>query len=156
MERNLAADNIWMTCCALHNMLLFADGLADEWQGELGNNDREELEKHAPFALRRLANPELFGSREHERECAQRRVTTNRSTRLFDPEENSADEDQGDNEEEFLEQMDEVGATFVNSLSYFEFRNRLVAHFDILHRQHKICWPERRSPNDSNNNNNNS
>ena len=27
-----ATDQIWMTCCALHNMLLDADGLSGEWE----------------------------------------------------------------------------------------------------------------------------
>jgi Plant transposon protein len=30
-----AADNIWLTCCALHNLLLESDGLSNKWeQGE--------------------------------------------------------------------------------------------------------------------------
>ena len=36
------------------------------------------------------------------------------------------------------------GAVVVNSLSYQEFRNRLVEHFDILHRKHQVRWPQRR------------
>jgi hypothetical protein len=27
-----AADNIFLTCCSLHNWLLFIDGLDDQWQ----------------------------------------------------------------------------------------------------------------------------
>ena len=30
------ADNIWKTCCALHNMLLHVDGYTEEWDGDLG------------------------------------------------------------------------------------------------------------------------
>jgi hypothetical protein len=25
-------DNIWMTCCAFHNLLLHVDGLSDGWK----------------------------------------------------------------------------------------------------------------------------
>ena len=56
------ADNIWLTCCALHkNMLLDVDGLSKAWKngvrshwelesGEFGNDD-------IPFTIRRLVDP---------------------------------------------------------------------------------------------------
>ena len=39
--------------------------------------------------------------------------------------------------------MDEDGTIYVNSLSYKEFWNALVVHFDILWRQRQIQWPRR-------------
>jgi len=40
----------------------------------------------------------------------------------------------------------EDGATLANSMSYDNFRTRLVEHFDILHRQNQIKWPKRDDP----------
>jgi hypothetical protein len=78
------ADRIWLTCCALHNMLLEVNGLdmqwrngvASDWEGELGNNETEGFSTSAPFAIRHLQNPEIatFGSREHEQQCQQPRL----------------------------------------------------------------------------------
>jgi Plant transposon protein len=61
VHKNEVVDNIWLTCCALHNMLLDVDGLSKAWKngvrshwelesGKFGNDD-------IPFAIRRLVNP---------------------------------------------------------------------------------------------------
>ncbi len=36
------ADDIWRTCCALHNMLLEVDGLNVEWSGDAGRHEEED------------------------------------------------------------------------------------------------------------------
>ena len=49
-----AADSIFMTCCALHNWLLFVDGLDDcwedgiasDWEGELGEVRQDDLRSY--------------------------------------------------------------------------------------------------------------
>ncbi|CAB9526768.1 Plant transposon protein [Seminavis robusta] len=51
-----AADKMWLTCCALHNMLLESDGLDEEWVGGVGDNDANEMRHHAPFAISRTKN----------------------------------------------------------------------------------------------------
>ena len=51
------ADTIWMTCCALHNMLLRVDGLSEEWDGHEDLFDFDAESERVPFALKRLANP---------------------------------------------------------------------------------------------------
>ena len=45
------ADNIWMTCCALHNMLLEVDGNSESWDGEEGMFDFDIDLDGMPFAL---------------------------------------------------------------------------------------------------------
>ena len=58
------ADNIWFTCCALHNMLLNIDGLHKKWrkgvkspfQGELGWHAVGDVETYAPLIFRRINN----------------------------------------------------------------------------------------------------
>ena len=136
-----AADRVWLTCCALHNLLLEVDGLdarwehgvPSDWEGELGDNDAEEVRRFGPLAIQRLNNPENFGSRQHEQDCAMpRSFSTNRPV--------DDDEHSGNSTGLGIEQ-DEKGAIFVNSLSYSDFRSRLVTHFDILWRRHRIVWP---------------
>ena len=49
-------DRMWLTCCALHNFLLEADGLHEQWQSgvpsdyetSLGQSRRDELEGDIP------------------------------------------------------------------------------------------------------------
>jgi hypothetical protein len=62
MVRRGPADKIWLTCCALHNWLLEADGL-DDWASEKGQNDVADM-NHAPFLLQHLQQEEFvnFGS----------------------------------------------------------------------------------------------
>jgi DDE superfamily endonuclease len=137
-----AADRVWLTCCALHNFLLEEDGL-DDWNGDIGCNDITDL-RYAPFALQRLTAEEYcnFGSRQHE----QQSILQEYNDRRWD-----AIEEQ----EDFAEEEEETGEAphiggvhygangciVVNSLSYNDFRNRLVEHFDILHRKQQVRWP---------------
>ena len=53
------ADNIWMKCCALHNLLLEEDGLSVNWSGEICLFDYDVDSDKIPFAMRRLQNPSL-------------------------------------------------------------------------------------------------
>jgi hypothetical protein len=56
-----AADKIWKTCCAFHNMLLEIDGLDSEWEVELGMHDEADAMNHIDnFALQCLHNANLY------------------------------------------------------------------------------------------------
>ena len=35
-----AVDQVWLTCCAFHNMLLEIDGLDDQWDGRQVNTSK--------------------------------------------------------------------------------------------------------------------
>jgi len=135
LEGSVAADRIWLTCCALHNWLLEVDGMDTEWEGEYGNNDPDECRRCAPMAIRRLTNPQLstFGRREHE-------VSSIENLRVS---RNSDDNIDADDDLVTDIRTDDNGAIFVNSLSYFDFCDRLINHFDILHRNNKLRWPTR-------------
>ena len=52
-------DQLWMTCCALHNRLLEVDGLCEGWENGVRSNWETDVddENDLPFALRRLKNP---------------------------------------------------------------------------------------------------
>ena len=62
LHSTATVDMVWLTCCALHNMLLEVDGLdapwegicaTSEWEGELGDLE----ESKALRAMRRLLSP---------------------------------------------------------------------------------------------------
>lgn len=165
LEGSIAADRIWLTCCALHNMLLEIDGLNEQWEdgapsdweGDMGNNDVDDCQKHAPFAIRRLNNPQLqaFGWRQHENnDCENIVLSRERANNMPDAAEEEEDDDM-DDDLVTDERIHADGSVYVNSLSYFEFRKRLVEHFDILHRQHRIVWPTRNNKKNNNSNESN-
>jgi len=158
LEGAIAADRIWLACCALHNMPLEVDGLnkqwdegtPSDWEGEMGNDDVDDCQRHAPFAVRRLNNPQLktFGSREHENnDCENILLSKERG----DNENMDDEEDDMDGDLETNERFHEDGSVCINSLSHFEFRKRLVVHFDILHRQNRVRWPTRKKTTTNNN-----
>ena len=52
-------DNIWKTCCALHNWLLKVDGLAEGWEYGVKSDWKTAPDTlvHVPFAIERLRSP---------------------------------------------------------------------------------------------------
>ena len=139
-----AVDNIWLTCCALHNWLLDIDGLDEKWEngiqtsdwtGEMGNHDFEGIDAEIPNAIARLS--------------------TNLEPRNYDLSGMGPGEDEVDPGYSVLldHGMDGAGpdetepgseVRVVNTLGLGFFRSRLVEHFDILWQQNAIKWPSRR------------
>jgi hypothetical protein len=92
---------IWLTCCALHNMLLDVDGLSKAWKS--GAKSHWELESgefcddEIPFAVRRLVDPtgtENFRLRQYDGS----RFGYIRPTVVSDNEDEDEDEDDSDDE----------------------------------------------------------
>ena len=57
-------DEIWKTCCALHNILLFIDGLHKNWEsGACSNrktsNGNYEKKNQGKFSINHLNNPSI-------------------------------------------------------------------------------------------------
>jgi len=133
-----AADKIWLTCCALHNLLLEADGLSDRWQqgipsdweGSLGDHNENDVMEHVPnFALNRLHNPSAY----------------DQSGMGIGDDVTREPDDTGFVNDNKQHNSPEVcdGCVVVQSLTFDQFRARLVEHFDILFHQKKIQWPSR-------------
>lgn len=129
-----SVDKVWLTCCALHNMLLTVDGLDKPWNGldipsseyerRLGEIEFDDL----PLPMQRLYNPE---------EVRQYDTLTIGITRQHAVNE-SEDGDESHSESE----LDVVRV--VRNLSLHYFRERLVEHFDIQFKAGKIKWPRSR------------
>jgi hypothetical protein len=129
----IRADQIWKTCCALHNMLLESDGLNEqwtsEWEGGLGDIATEEI----PESVRTL-------------------LSSGSSTIDFSRYDMSGmgygDDVLMDDEEEDLhvgvEEHDISGAVKVHKMSMVQFRKKLVRHFEIAFTKKEISWPRAR------------
>ena len=137
-------------------MLLEADGLAEpwihgvqvqhdesDWLGELGENDAEDFCHFAPFAVARMSvvilsfEPlEAGNTRNNVKQCVDDSSST--ATQPLVP----ADEMSWIDDTSNIEYAED-GAIILNSLSYADFRSRLVEHFTILHKN-KMSWPSKK------------
>ena len=137
-----AVDQVWLTCCALHNWLLEIDGLdkawdgqgipQSDWNGEMGDHDFEGLPE--PMA----------------------RIASTLDARNYDRSGMGAGSDVGIEERHPID-LDRITVAtevtptaagtvrVVNNLGLGYFRSKLVEHFDILWQRHEVKWPSRRA-----------
>jgi hypothetical protein len=134
-----AADNVWLTCCALHNMLLNVDGLSQGWENGVplywvtdrnGDLDVDDM----PDAIRRLNNSHAgfvdnccsvdmsaFGLQEwHNKDLNQ--------------------EEHADYQPVHLTRGNNISVT---DLSLNQFRSMLIDNFDFQYKHSTIVWPKR-------------
>ena len=133
-------DNIWFTCCALHNWLLEIDGLnadwsgismpVSDWEGNLGDCEMDGINVTIPWsALARMSQRlnhrtlDLSGMGSGIDVCEQQ----------LEPDELNDANPAGVN-----------GVKSVNNMSLKAFRHKLVNHFKILFAHNEIMWPVRR------------
>jgi hypothetical protein len=134
LEGMEVTNNIWMTCCALHNWLLEIDGLDGEWEGAIGQHDSNDVLRHMPFSMQRLqSGPD---------------------PRLYDASGMGPGEDYDGltatmetiNDIEVIEEDDDnVPIRIVRYLSLTYFRNKLIQHFDIMFQRYQLVWPQHRA-----------
>lgn len=127
------ADSIWMTCCALHNMLLEEDGNSESWDGDDGLFDYDVDSDQIPFALQRLSNPGELRSYD----------TSGMDPGPID------DEDISDSICPTVDDTcdDNICYNEVNEVRFLTadfFQKKLVHHFDILYSQFKVKWPKQK------------
>ena len=107
-------DKVWLTCCALHNRLLFVDGLNKGWENGVQSDYYSGNETN--FAINRL-----------HRNFSSHEVTHS------DVDLTSID----------WESYTENGRRVVNKIPFHIFRQCLVNHFDIRFKQNSLKWPKR-------------
>jgi hypothetical protein len=133
-------DDVWLTCCALHNWLLDIYGLNGEWkngipmsdwEGLMGDMDFEGLDDGVAHTIARLSknlNPCKYDSLG------------------LGPTNDLVGEVYGFCESDFEEGNEEGEDTStsltINSLSLPFFCSKLVTHFSILYERHQIVWPK--------------
>ena len=109
-------DKVWLTCCALHNKLLFVDGLHKNWEsGAKSYYEDKSTTTEVPFAIQRL-NRDQIGQDDGM-------LNTNDTT-IFD-------EYTVDNKR------------IVSKMPLHLFQDRLVHHFDIRFKKNDLVWPQR-------------
>ncbi len=149
-----AADEVFLTCCALHNWLLEIDGLDNEWQAgvpgyweqatptEDDDDDTTALtaaSTSCPDAIWRLRHPierrnyDSSGMGPGE-DVMQDDVYMDTCINNFEGTiTGSIDNDAGNLDTPIL----------VRHLKLHEFRKKLVTHFDIAFKKNELQWPRR-------------
>ena len=159
-----AVDDIWRSCCALHNWLLDIDGLSGEWKngvplsdwlGELGQHKNEYAlnNQNIPNAIKRLTTNLNFRNYDSSGmgpgDDIQDIIHCNLTAQDIDC--NSSDDDDddmdsksSDNDDDIVTNSDDIitsDVQIVRSLSLKFFRQKLVEHFEIMYNNNQIQWP---------------
>lgn len=142
-----AADNIWKTCCALHNWLLRYDGLDRQWEHGVGVNSmwQRELGDNEVTEVLRLGPSQLDNEdRETLRDFGTRCPTEN-ANRRTDFHEIAAPKGDAVSEGDkptIIQANNEPIA--VKDLSCESFQGRLIENFDVHFTDLRdIVWPTR-------------
>ena len=133
-----ATDRIWMTCCALHNMLLRDDGLhtdweggsVSDWQGELGLHSAGDVREHVgDFGTdSTLAGYDTAGMGVGNDVVVNADNTVNNS---------------GVGIQEGTVPTGSEGPRVVRQLDFEFFRGRVIENFDIRWQNNDVQWPKR-------------
>ena len=123
-------DKIWMTCCALHNMLLEIDGLSEQWRSGVKSVYEEDVDdvNNLPFSLKRLAKPDK-----------QRNFDLSKVGYGNDVQRTVRREINVDSNLTF----DKSKIHNVNELTLHQFRMKLITHFNICFMHKEVVWPRR-------------
>jgi hypothetical protein len=133
------ADNIWYTCCALHNMLLTKDGLNERWDkgvafdkqsdylGELGLHAQADAEEHVPIIFQRVIRGQQGDIRTYD--------ASSHLSFVSEP-------IPGDAPLDALPPPSSAPIA-VNDISFRSFRNLLVEHFTDMFNKNALVWPSR-------------
>ena len=111
------ADQVVLTCCSLHNLLLKIDERDGAWEDGVAMNNSS-----TNFALNRLNSAN----------------NSDEVTSDDDADEESSDDNQMISDYEYASES----VTVVRQMHQSIFKSKLVEHFDILFHQNKIVWPK--------------
>jgi hypothetical protein len=149
-----SVDDVWMTCCALHNWLLDIDGLTGEWrngipvsdwEGELGEHDNDDaLSAPTPNAISRLHTNLNFRNYDSSGMGPGTDILNIINVRAIAEElDEYSDEDGIDmnvNDPRATSVVDGRTVHVVRHLPLKYFRRKLVEHFDIMFHHNQIRW----------------
>ena len=118
MEKIKNVDEIWLTCCALHNKLIFIDELDKDWDVFNKPNDDSDnpsnISTSTPFSLNRL----------------------NRDLSSF------ASDNLNSMDDSIFNEFIVNGNRVVNKMPLDLFRQCLINHFDIRFKLNSVKWPK--------------
>jgi Plant transposon protein len=115
-----AVDNIWFTCCALHNYLLEVDGLHKQWARGVSSDYEREMGHHDNVEIvRKNLRPEIF-----------RRLENPRNYDTSTPVPN------------FVHACDDEEISLLD-VPFEQMRSKLVDHFHYRWTKNDVEWPSR-------------
>ena len=108
------SDKVWRTCSALHNLLLFHDGLDKNWDVGAKKMNYRKVDDVIPFALQRLTN---------------NKKSSSNYTRY---------------ETDHFKKYSIGGKRIVSKIPLDIFQERLIHHFDLCYKKNDIKRPCRK------------
>jgi hypothetical protein len=141
------ADNMWMTCCALHNLLLDVDGLSHKWSDGVAssfeNEDGQFQDIDIPSAIRRLVDP--TGKEGHRLRVfdSSRFGLRDADSRRDDDQDNKDIQNVNLNGSELLKLPLVRSGASVSSINFHQFRAMLIDNFNIGFHKKELKWPRR-------------
>jgi hypothetical protein len=146
-----AGDRIFLTCCALHNMLLEVDGLdkgweegvASMWEGNLGLHDASDVMDHLPVPIQRMLSP--TGLRRYDA-TSDIDITPPHVNNAFVLNEQRYRNHQLSRQEQRYKREGATTVRVVKNLSLLSyFQKKLIEHFDIAFTKNEVRWPGKRN-----------
>jgi len=124
-------DNIFLTCCALHNWVQESKEKNQQWSHGIA------VQRNAPHV-----QPDIITRLVHPIARCENDVLGNPRINFLQP--NAAHREADVIGEIRLMQETRVieGETHVKNMTLNEFRSKLVQHFNILFQQNEIKWPK--------------
>ena len=118
-------DQLWLTCCALHNMLLYEDGLDTNWEEGVKSNweisHNNDTQKVSPYAISRL----------------------NRSFVSNNMGDMNTNDYVGSHISVQCQKYTVNNKRVVQKMPLHLFKRCLINHFDIRFKRNDIVWPSR-------------
>lgn len=116
-------DQIWKTCCALHNSLLFIDGLHEGWEsGEKSKWQKELSDRNNTLPKLNFAEQRL-----NSQPVAEHAYLDNNGEGLS---------------QDLFKQFEVDNKRIVQKMPLSLFMDRLVENFDIRFKNNDITWPK--------------
>jgi len=137
------ADRIWLTCCALHNLLLDVDGLSSGWQngirshweGASGEFETDEI----PDSIRRLIHPDSIRTYDKS-SCGYNANVVPIWRHSYN---NNHDAMVTEGQQQDIVLLNSGEGIAVNEIPMKQFRAMLIENFNILFHKEEIKWPKR-------------
>ena len=142
------ADNIWKTCCALHNMLLEVDGLADGWENGVQSQWETELDdsQDLPFALRRLIKPGTARNLDISGTGIGNDIPKSTDSVTTSNTHNK----ETNNDNYYSSKGNRNLPISIQEMLFQLFRQKLIRHFNIAFQRKEVKWPRRHNKNKDN------
>lgn len=130
-------DDVWRTCCALHNWLLEADGLNARWErgvnvsdylADMGLHDGPDAGRFVPVVFSRATHPRQYDLS---------------GMGPGDDPDYDADSTPAIPNADGAASGSLDGIVRVKDMSQLSFRRKLIEHFAIKWRRREVTWPSR-------------